>query len=360
MKRTGYVYEKVCSLENIKLAILKASLGKRHESRVKRILHNIDLVALNIQTMLLNKTYIPSPYVVASIYDGANKKERTIQKPRFYPDQIIHWALMLQLSPILMRSMYHYNCGSVPGRGTSFGHKTVRRWLDDDYKGTKYCLSMDVSKFYPSVDNEILKGMFRRRLKDADCLWLVDAIIDSAEGLPIGNFTSPWFANFYFQELDYYIKQKLGIKYYVRYADDMLLLGPNKKHLHRAKKEIEVFLQNIKLDLKKNWQVFKVDSRAIDFLGLRFYRNKTILRKRNALRIRRRFQRINKKQNLTYRDACAVVSYWGWLKRSNSYRFYNETLKSLVNISAARKVVSYYGKCNSRNKACGICSNSRV
>ena len=358
MKRVGYIYEKVCEIDNIKQAIMKASRGKRDERRIQRVTQNVDAAARNIQTMLLNKTYAPSPYGIESIYDGTSKKERVIQKPRFYPDQVIHWALMLQLEPVLMRGMYEYNCGSVPGRGTSFGHKTVRKWLDADFKGTKYCLSLDVSKFYPSVDNEILKAMFRRKIKDIDCLWLIDTIIDSIKGLPIGNFTSPWFANFYLQGLDYYIKQGLGIRYYIRYADDMVLLSQNKKQLHRAKKDIELYLNNIKLKLKNNWQVFKVNSRAIDFLGFRFFRNKTILRKRNALRIKRRFRKISKKQRMSYKDACAVVSYWGWLKRSNSYRFYNEKLKPLVDIKTARKVVSNYDKSSNYDKARRVRANT--
>ena len=360
VKRVGYIYEKVCEIDNIKQAIMKASRGKRNERRIQRVIQNIDAAAREIQAMLLNQSYVPSPYVIASIYDGANKKERVIQKPRFYPDQVIHWALMLQLEPILMRGMYEYNCGSIPGRGTSFGHKTVRRWLDTDYKGTKYCLSLDVSKFYPSVDNDTLKAMFRRKLKDSNCLWLIDTIIDSIKGLPIGNFTSPWFSNFYLEGLDRFIKQNLGVKYYVRYADDMVLLGSNKKQLHRARKEIALYLQNLKLTVKGNWQVFKVDARAIDFLGFRFFRTKTILRKRNALRIRRRFLKISKKKWLNYKDASAVISYWGWIKRSDSYSFYNSKLKPLVDINRARKVVSNHGKFGSYTKARNLRTSSSV
>ena len=345
MKRIGHIYEKVYELENIKLAILKASLGKRRQKRVQYILAHIDLAALKIQQILLAKLYVPSPYVIKTIRDGATKKERTIHKPKFYPDQIIHWALMLQLEPILMRGMYAYTCGSVPGRGTSLGQKTLRKWLDSDYKGTKYCLKMDVSKFYPSVNNEVMKGMFRRAVKDADCLRLIDIIIDSSNGLPIGNYTSQWFANFYLQGLDHFIKQQLSIEYYLRYVDDLVLLGSNKKKLHAARKSVELYLNGIELKLKRNWQVFKVNSRDIDFLGFRFFRNKTILRKRNALRIRRRCKKMGQKPYVTYKDASALISYWGWIKRSDSYNFYTKHVKPIVSISIARKVVSH----NARN-----------
>lgn len=352
MKRVGHIYEGICEINNIKQAIIKASLGKRNQNRVKLVIQNIDIAALKIQELLVNKYYVPSPYIIKTIRDGANKKERQIYKPRFYPDQIIHWALILQIQSIIMRGMYEYNCGSVPGRGTSYGQKILRYWLDNDHKNTKYCLKMDISKFYPSIDNEVLKRMFRKKIKDESCLWLIDAIIDSNKGLPIGNYTSQWFANFFLEDLDHFIKEKLGVKYYVRYVDDLVLLGPNKKKLHRARKEVSDYLESISLKLKGNWQVFKVNNRDIDFLGFRFFRNKTILRKRNALRIRRRIRKIKKKGYLNFKDACAVISYWGWIKRSNSYNFYNKHVRPLVSLNKARKVVSNHAK------ALCLCTNA--
>jgi hypothetical protein len=240
----------------------------------------------------------------------------------------------------MMRGMYQYSCGSVPGRGTSYGQKTIRKWLDNDRKNTKYCLKMDISKFYPSVNNQILKAIFRKIIKDTDCLWLIDSIVDSAEGLPIGNYTSQWFSNFFLQGLDHYIKEKLDIKYYVRYVDDLVLLGSNKKKLHQTRKNISDYLNGIDLLLKGDWQVFRVDKRDIDFLGLRFFRNKTILRKRNALRIKRRLRKIQKKGTLSYHDACAVISYWGWIKRSDSYNFYQKNVRPIVSVGFAKGVVS--------------------
>lgn len=347
MKRYGYIYENVCDLENIKLAILKASLGKRQQHRIRNILLNINHYAVNVRELLVNKQYVPSPYKIVTLQDGANKKERTIFKPKFYPDQVIHWALMLQLEPIIMKGMYVYNCGSVPKKGTSYGQKALRKWLDTDPKNTKYCFKMDISKFYPSVGNEILKRMFRKKVKDNDCLWLIDTVIDSSQGLPIGNYTSQWFSNFFLQGLDHFIKEDLGVKYYIRYVDDLVLLGSNKKKLHKARMEIEKYLNNIELKIKSNWQVFKVNSRAIDFLGFRFFRNKTIVRKINALRIKRRINKISKKNHLNYKDASAIISYWGWIKRSNSYGFYCKNIKEKVSLKKAKRTVSEHAKTNS-------------
>lgn len=322
----------------------KSSLGKRHQRRVKHILDNMDFYAEKLRDMLLRYKYEPSPYITKTIMDGSNKKERTICKPRYYPDQIIHWALMLQIQPIIMRGMYNYSCGSVPGRGTSFGQDTIRKWLDGDYKGTKYCLKLDIKKFYPSVDNDLLKASFREKIKDNRCLWLIDKIIDSHKGLPIGNYTSQWFSNFFLEGLDHYIKEKLGVKYYLRYVDDLVLLGPNKKKLHKAMQAIREYLAALDLVVKDNWQLFKVNCRPIDFLGLKFYRDRTTLRKRTALRIMRRMRKIKKKPKLNRKDASAVISYWGWIVRSDSYKFYHKYIKPVVTIRRARKVVSRYAK----------------
>lgn len=350
MKRVGYIYEKIYDIKNIKKAIRKSSEGKRNYRHVKKILDNADHYAHEIREMLINKTFTPIRPHHRSVYDGANKKERIIFKPRFYPDHIIHWSLLLQIEPIFMKSMYQYNCGSVPGRGTSYGQKSLRRWIDNDYRGTKWCLKLDVQKFYPSIDNEVLKGMFRRKIKDNDCLWLIDSIIDSTEGQPIGYYTSQWFSNFFLEGLDHFIKEQLRIKYYVRYVDDLILLDSNKRKLHRARKEIDNYLRSIKLNLKDNWQVFMVNDRAIDFLGFRFFRNKTILRKRNALRIKRRVNKIAKKGYLNEKDARAIISYWGWIKRSDSYLFYHKYVKPVVSIKLAKKVVSKNDKIRKDNK----------
>jgi hypothetical protein len=345
MKRYGYLYPKIVDIQTIKTAMLKASLGKRDRKHVKEVLDNIEYFSHEIQKMLVEKTYVPSPYSVKKIYDGAHKKERVIYKPRFYPDQIIHWALMLVLEPVMMRGMYAYTCGSVPGRGTTYGQKVLRKALDTDYKGTKYCLKMDIEKFYPSIDQDLLKKMFRKIIKDRDCLWLVNTIIESTDsGLPIGNYTSQWFSNFFLQDLDHFIKEKLGVKNYIRYVDDLVILGGNKRRLHQVRKEIEQFLNHKNLRLKKNWQVFLVSKRFIDFLGLKFYRNRTTLRKANSLRIRRRMAKIAKKKSMSYLDACAIVSYWGWIKRSDSFKFYRKYVRGIVSLTQARGVIRNHAK----------------
>lgn len=186
MKRIGNIYSKLCDKNNIKIAILKASAGKKSRKNVVKIVNNIDYYVDDICKMLVDKSIKLSPYKKMKIHDGVNKKERIIFKPAFYPDQVIHWCIMLQLQPILEKGMYEYCCASVPNRGIHYGGKLIKRILKDDKKNTKYCLKLDVKKFYPSIDKFCMKSKFRRIIKDYDMLDLIDKIIDSSEsGLPI-------------------------------------------------------------------------------------------------------------------------------------------------------------------------------
>lgn len=317
---------------------------------MQKVLDNIDKCTVEIQEMLVNKTYIPSPYIEETIKDGASGKERVIFKPKFYPDQCIHWAIMQVIEPHIAKGMYEYSCGSVPKRGIHYAQNRVNRWIKRDRKHTKYILQIDITKFYPSVKHEVLKLMLRSKFKDNDLLWVLDEIIDSVEnGLPIGNYTSQWLANFYLQGFDHFVKQDLKIKYYVRYMDDCIMFGNNKKKLHKARIEIEKHLNDIGLNLKHNWQVYRLDKRPLDFLGFKFYRTHTTMRKKNALRIKRRARKIFKKSKLNFKDCAAMLSYLGWLKHSNSYNYYLKNIKPYINIKKMKEVVS--NESRKRNQA---------
>lgn len=113
MKRKGNIYSFIIEKDNIKKAILNASKGKKDRKSVKEVCDNIEYYTLDIQKMLQNKTFTPSPYIEMKIHDGTRKKERIIYKPRFYPDQCVHWALMQQIEPLLMRGMYEFCCASI-------------------------------------------------------------------------------------------------------------------------------------------------------------------------------------------------------------------------------------------------------
>ena len=339
MKRKGYIYEEICHKENIRMAILKASKGKRHRGDVQRVLSNMPKYIDKIQKLLISESYMPSDYKIETIKEGISQKERIIYKPNFYPDQIIHWAIILKLEPILSKGMYIFSCGSIPNRGVHYGKKYINKWVTKDHKNTKYYLKLDIHKFYPSIDVDILRLKLRTRIKDKKVLFLIDKILSKSDGLPIGILISQWFANFYLQELDHYIKEKLGVKYYMRYMDDMVLFGRNKKELHKVRIKLSEFLEKENLSLKKNWQLCRFDPEPLDFMGFRFYRHKTTMRKSIMFRISRKANKISKKPKPTYKDACSMMSYLGWVKNSDSYLFFKNRIKSKVNIKQLKNII---------------------
>lgn len=340
MKRIGHIYEKICDRGNIQRAMLCVSNGKKSRPYVEDILNNIEEYTDKIQKMLLEQAYTPSHYKELKIIDGISKKERIISKPRFYPDQIIHWALMLQIKPIIMKGMYHYNCGSIPHRGTLYARNVVQKAIRQDIKNTKYCLKLDITKFFPNIDKEILKHKFEQKIKDKKVLNLINKIIDSCDkGLPIGTYPSQYFSNFYLQDLDHYIKEQLKVKYYVRYMDDMVLLSPNKKQLRKQKLLIDKFLEKEKLIIKHNWQVFPINKRPIDFCGYIMYRDKTHIRKSIRLRILRNCREILK-QKYSLGQCRKFMSYNGWVKNSDSYMLRKKYIIDKIRINKIKKVIS--------------------
>ena len=167
-----------------------------------------------------------------------------------------------------------------------------------------YCLQCDISKYFDSINHEVLLEIIKRKIADKNTLWLIEEILNSSYekeigvGIPIGNLTSQLFANVYLNELDQFVKHKLRIKYYIRYMDDFLILYPDKIILHEIKNQIQEFLrEKLKLELHpKKANIFPAD-KGIDFLGYRIYGNYRILRKSTIKRFIKRTKVYQKKLN---------------------------------------------------------------
>lgn len=356
MIRKGYIYERICSLENIKDAILMASLEKRGAPFVANVLSNIDYYAEELRDMLLNHEFVPSEYDRQEIKDGISGKDRTLYKPKFYPDQCVHWALMLQVEDVFMRGMYRYNCGSIRGRGTIYAKEYTENAMRMDYKNTKYCFKGDVRHFYQSCDHEVLKEKLRRIIKDQDVLDLFGLIIDSVPpevGLPLGNYTSQWLGNLMLTSLDHYIKEVLKIPYYVRYLDDIVLFSPNKKELHKVRALVAAFLHEEHLELKDNWQVFRVEyydkktssykGRCVDFVGYKIGRSYTRIRKRIAKRMVININAIAN-GNYSFEQCARYTAYNGYFVHSDSHQFYAKHVKGRIDFKRLKKVISDHSK----------------
>lgn len=315
MKRIKNLYEKVYSIENLNMADSIARKGKSGQYGI--VIHDQNREA-NIQKLhesLKNKTYTTSEYTTFKIFEP---KEREVYRLPYYPDRITHHAVMNVMEPIFISTFTADTYSCIKGRGIHAAAIAVKKALHD-VPGTQYCLKLDIRKFYPNVDHAVLKSLLRRKIKDNDLLWLLDGIIDSAEGLPIGNYLSQYFANFYLSYFDHWIKEFKHVKYYFRYADDMVILSDSKPYMHYILSEIRQYLHDrLKLEVKSNYQVFPVSSRGIDFVGYKMYHTHTLLRKG----IKQNFCRML----AANKNPQSIASYNGWAAHCDS----KHLLKKLI------------------------------
>lgn len=335
MKRIGNLYEKIISVENLRLADDNARKGKLKSYGV--ILHdrNREEHLLALHESLKNHTFTTSQYSVFTIKDP---KERLIYRLPYYPDRIVHHAVMNVLKPIWTSVFTADTYSCIDGRGINACRKNVQKIIRDKER-TKYCLKFDIRKFYPSIDNEVLKKIVRRKIKDKELLWLLDNIIDSEKGVPIGNYLSQYFANLYLTYLDHWIKEVLRVRDYFRYADDGVAFGSTKEELHALQKKIEEKLNtDLHLEMKGNWQVFPIadshtdkSGRGLDYVGFVFYHNETLIRKGIKQNFCRRCAKLKNRDDLTDKQYKMQIAAWlGWAKYSDSDELLKKVLRPSV------------------------------
>lgn len=316
MKRYGNLYEKIIDLKNLRLADEKARKGKANTWGVNVHDTNRDANIFALHNILIKDGYKNSPYKVFTTITDAGKEREIYQLP-YYPDRIMHHAIMNIMEPIWTSVLTADTYSCIKGRGI---HGVVRKMKTalKDTAGTKYCLKLDVRKFYPSINHDVLKQLLRKKIKDMRLLALLDEIIDSAPGVPIGNYLSQFFANIYVAYFDHWIKEVRKEQHYYRYADDIVVLHADKGHLHDLLADIATYLKNnLQLEVKSNWQVFPVDSRGIDFVGYVFRHSHVRLRKSIKKSWARKAGRLRKagvpRKGLKQSLSC----YSGWAKHCN-------------------------------------------
>ena len=316
MKRIGNLYDQIISVENLQLADQRARRGKLKSYGVQKHDKTRDENILKLQEDLKNKTFRTSDYHVFTITEP---KEREIHQLPYYPDRIVHHAVMNIMEHIWVSVLTQDTYSCIKGRGIHACAEKLKKQLKNDVPNTAYCLKIDVRKFYPSVDHDVLKSILRRKIKDSDALWLLYEIIDSAPGVPIGNYLSQFFANLYLAYFDHYVKEVLAVKYYYRYADDMVFLSASKDELHVILVEVNHYLnENLNLSLKGNYQVFPVKKRGIDFVGYRFFHTHTLMRKSIKKNFCRKADEVSK-LNLDEKQYKMALCPWiGWAKHCDS------------------------------------------
>lgn len=336
MKRYGNIYEKICTMDNLRLAHQHAREDKLFYKEVKMVDADPDKYLGMIHEMLVNESYEVSEYTVSIINDKG--KERELAKLPYFPDRIIQWAIMLQVEDIFMKTFCTHTCASVKKRGIKEASRLTRKFLKDR-EGSKYCLKIDVSKFYPNINHDILKMLLRKKFKDKQLLNLLDRIIDSypkERGVPIGSYLSQFLANFYLSYFDHWLKETKHRKMVVRFMDDMTIYGSTKEELHQLMDDIHEYMaEELDLKIKDNWQVFPTRIRGVDFVGYRFFYDFILLRKSTCKKFKKRMIQIRNKIEhglmLNYSEWCSANSYAGWLKWCDSYRLFEKYIEPVIN-----------------------------
>jgi len=330
------LYPQIYDFENLHTAYIKARKGKRYAADVLKFSARLEENLIDIQNQLIWKSYRPSPYRYFTVYEP---KERLIAALPFR-DRILHHALCNIIGPIFENSFIYDSYACQVGRGvlagvnrtTEFLRRARRKW------GRVYCLKGDISKFFYSIDHEILKRIIGRRIFCQNTINLMNCIIDSSEsvqGIPIGNLTSQLWANIYLNKLDHFCKESLRIKLYLRYMDDFVILLPDKTFLQMILQEIKTFIQdNLRLMLNKKTQIFPVGPRPIDFLGYRIWPDYRLLRKANVLRTKRKFKkfaRLYAEGSKSMADIRPNIMSWlGHCKHADTWKLRKKILAQLL------------------------------
>ena len=320
MKRKGFLWEEFISEENIKTAFKESTLGRKKRKDIQAVLKRGEEQVVKDIQQILTSGWVPSPYKKKTICDKG--KVRDIHITPYYPDRIIHHMINQILEPIFVPTFIKDTYQCIKGRGS---HKAINKAkLHVQHHFDQYVLKVDISKFYPSVDNELMKRKVSLKIKDKRFLSVVNSLIDSHKGLPVGNYTSQLLGNVFLNDLDHAMK---GISTtYLRYADDILIFG-SKSLCQYALKEMKVYFEQNGLKFNNSTQLFPLAKRTLLFLGFRFYRGyirpskKTLIRMSKAIRF-----------GLSYHSK---ASLYGWLKNSKSLvlmcRLFENKIKEIIN-----------------------------
>lgn len=343
----GNLYDEIYSFRNLELAYKRARKNKRYKRSVRKFEFRLENNLLQLKNELESMEYEPRPLKTFVIMDP---KTRVISASHFR-DRIVHHALCNVIQPMFEKAFIHDSCANRVGRGTS---KALERFEAFKRKGTQngrpvnnakdtsmvigYVLKADIRHFFDTIDHEVLMWMITRRIKDRKTLSLIRKILDNhvtktpKKGMPIGNLTSQFFANLYLNELDYFVKHELKVKYYIRYVDDFILIDRSKELLETCKSRVDEFL-NARLKLRLHPEKSRVYPlhKGIKFLGFRIFYHYSLLRKSNIRKMERKlavFGKEYKKNLMCHEDVSRSVESWmGYAKHGNTFKLRRRILK---------------------------------
>jgi RNA-directed DNA polymerase len=308
MKRLGSIWPELISFDNLLSAYRKARKGKQSAPSVAEFSLNLESELLSLQEELTDFSYQPGRYRLFTIYE---RKQRQIAAAPFR-DRVVHHAIMNIIEPPIDRCFIFDSYACRKGKGVHAAVNRYQHWS----RHYPYVLKMDIEQYFPSIDHCLMKAKLRHYLKDRYTLALLDKIIDTAPavtgrtdchyfrgddlltpiehttGLPIGNLTSQFFANLYLDALDHFIKEQLHVRAYLRYVDDLVILGRDKVPLHAIRENIREKLAEDRLRLHPRKAHIYHTAHGIDLFGYQVFPHKRKLRNDNGHAFYRRLRKM--------------------------------------------------------------------
>ena len=312
-KRMGNIFNEAFTIENLYLAFLDARKGKRKKRATLKFEVNLgaELAALNKE--LFDGTYRIRPYVQFYVYEP---KKRVINAPAFR-DLVVQHAIYRVIYDLFDNTFIDTSYACRKGKGTHkasiYTQKEMRK-----YDGELYFAKLDIRKFFYSIDRNILRKLFEKKIKDKKFVSLMCefSMMNGDIGIPIGNLLSQMYALIYMNEVDQYIKRVLKIKSYVRYVDDFIAIGLTLEEAKDFKKKSEIFVQdNLNLELS-HWHIQKI-KRGINFVGFRTWKNIKFVRKHSMYK----FKKAIKKEKLE-----SIISLIGHAKSTGTLAYFRKLL----------------------------------
>lgn len=319
-----HTYQHIISLENLLQAWKEFVKDKKSRKDVEEFQRHLMPNIISLHNDLKQKTYAHSAYEAFNISDP---KPRNIHKATVR-DRLLHHSIHRILYPYFEKKFIHDSYSCRVDKGTHRAMSRFRGFAKRSSLGnTKTCwvLKCDIRKFFASIDHQILLSILKKFLYDDDALWLLERVISSFEtkpgkSLPLGNLTSQLLVNIYMNEFDQWMKHVMKVKYYIRYADDFVILSTDKDYLLELTPKIADFLEDhLKLLLHPDKLFIKTLASGVDFLGWVHFPDHRVLRTATK---RRMFQRIQDTQGKEE----TVMSYIGMLERGNGWKLQNKIL----------------------------------
>lgn len=334
-KRTGNLWDRICDLDNLYDAYKVTIKGRRYKPALLRYSAGLDRNLNNLHDSFVNMTWYPKIAFSKKIY---YPKPRNITAP-VPNDRVAFHAIVDVIRPYFESKFIYHSYACRVGKGTYAAvlatqkmlYKTVRQYESG------YVLKCDIHSYFASIDHDILKVLIRKTIKDPKVLIILDRIIDSAEGnvgLPLGALSSQLFANVYLDYLDHKIKEEYGVKNYVRYMDDFVIIHHDKRYLAELLNKItRVVEDDLHLQLNPKTAIFPI-KHGVDFCGYRVYPTYLKPRKRNIKAARRRLKVLAKKVNngteSIEKFKRSMASYLGYVQHCKGYNSMEKILDDCV------------------------------